>query len=284
MSSAPASPVVAVTAACTASGVGEVNTAPGTAAASMPWPTKPPCSGSCPDPPPEMTATLPATGASALITTSGSYWTRRTSACAAASPRSDSATTFAGSLMIFFTAASGTSAGGVPPSSLPARPTARSSLGELGDHVLRDGHRRAARVALVVVPLVVHLGQFDVVALPRPVLPLDLAPGRTRGVGLLEPGDAVAEVHLGVTVADERGQAGQEPDRHLRARGAALPPAGVQARRCGLRRRHGGGDHRGVGHRARVGGQHGARWRRVLLRRVVHLLHHGLDQRLPGTV
>src|SRR5438067_3216353 len=211
MSSAPASPVVAVTAACTASGVGEVNTAPGTAAASMPGPTKPPCSGSCPDPPPEMTATLPATGASARTTTSGSYWTRRMSACAAASPRSDSATTFAGSLMIFFTTASDTSAGGVPPSYLSARPAARSGFGELGDHVLRDGHRRAARVGVVVrIALVVPLGQCDVVALPRPVLPLDLAPGRTPGLLLLETGHPVAEVHLGVTVADERRQARQE--------------------------------------------------------------------------
>ncbi len=47
------------------SGVGEVKTSPGQAASSMPMPTKPPCIGSCPLPPPETRATLPATGASA---------------------------------------------------------------------------------------------------------------------------------------------------------------------------------------------------------------------------
>ena len=46
------------------SGVGEVNTAPGTAASSIPAPTNPPCNGSCPQPPPETSATLPGTGAS----------------------------------------------------------------------------------------------------------------------------------------------------------------------------------------------------------------------------
>src|SRR3954465_1868509 len=260
MSRAPASPVVAVTAACTASGVGDVNTAPGTAAASMPRPTNPPCSGSCPDPPPGMTATFPATGAPARTTTSGSSWTRRMSACAAARPRSDSTTTFAGSLMIFFTATSGTSAGGGSPSSLSARRAARSGLGELRDHVLRDGDRLAARVVgvrLGVVVLVVHLGQFDVVALPRPVLPLHRAPRRARAALLLERRDAVAEVHLGVTVPGDRRQSRQELDGHGRVGAVALPLAGVQARRRGLRRRHGGGDRRGVGHGARGGGPPG---------------------------
>src|SRR5712675_344280 len=41
------------------SGVGEVKTWPGQAASSMPRPTKPACSGSCPEPPPEIRATLP---------------------------------------------------------------------------------------------------------------------------------------------------------------------------------------------------------------------------------
>jgi len=41
------------------SGVGEVKTSPQQAASSMPVPTKPPCRGSCPDPPPETSATLP---------------------------------------------------------------------------------------------------------------------------------------------------------------------------------------------------------------------------------
>ena len=44
---------------------GEVKTSPGQAASSMPGPTKPPCIGSWPEPPPETIATLPATGASA---------------------------------------------------------------------------------------------------------------------------------------------------------------------------------------------------------------------------
>ena len=41
------------------SGVGEVKTWPGQAASSMPKPTNPAWSGSCPDPPPEISATLP---------------------------------------------------------------------------------------------------------------------------------------------------------------------------------------------------------------------------------
>src|SRR3569833_3732487 len=231
MRRAPASPVVAVTAACTASGVGEANTAPGTAAASMPRPTNPPCSGACPDPPPEMTATFPATGASARTTTSGSSWTRRMSACAAARPRSDSTPTFAGSLMSFFTATSGTSAGGVSPSYLSAPRAARSGFGELRDHVLRDGDRLGARVVgvrLGVVVLVVHLGQFEVVALPRQELPLRCAPRRARAALLLERRDAVAEDHGGVTVHGDRQQSRQELAGPRRDGAVALPLAGVQ--------------------------------------------------------
>ena len=45
-------------------GTGEVNISPAQAASSIPRPTNPPCRGSCPDPPPEMTPTFPWMGAS----------------------------------------------------------------------------------------------------------------------------------------------------------------------------------------------------------------------------
>src|SRR5882724_4111494 len=92
-------------AAWIASGVGDVKTAPGTAASNMPGPTNPPCSGSWPEPPPDTTPTLPDTGASALATTAGSYVIRSRSGWAAAMPRRESTTTVDGSLMIFFIAA-----------------------------------------------------------------------------------------------------------------------------------------------------------------------------------
>src|SRR3954466_14170610 len=59
MNSVPAPPSTASAAASIWSGVGEVNTWPGQAASSMPRPTNPPCSGSWPEPPPEISATLP---------------------------------------------------------------------------------------------------------------------------------------------------------------------------------------------------------------------------------
>ena len=59
MCSTPAPPLTAWVAASTWSGVGEVKTGPGAAASSIPAPTKPPCSGSWPLPPPETSATLP---------------------------------------------------------------------------------------------------------------------------------------------------------------------------------------------------------------------------------
>ena len=37
----------------------ETGTSPQHAASSIPWPTNPPCIGSCPEPPPETSATLP---------------------------------------------------------------------------------------------------------------------------------------------------------------------------------------------------------------------------------
>ena len=60
MCSTPAPPSTVVVAASIWSGVGEVNIWPAQAASSIPKPTKPPCIGSWPDPPPEMMATLPA--------------------------------------------------------------------------------------------------------------------------------------------------------------------------------------------------------------------------------
>src|SRR5712691_1021073 len=97
----PAPPSTAFVAASIWSGTGDVKTSPGHAASSMPAPTKPPCIGSCPAPPPEMIATLPV-GASLRTTIWFSKSTRTRSGCAAARPASDSLTTSAGSLMNFF--------------------------------------------------------------------------------------------------------------------------------------------------------------------------------------
>src|ERR687898_286058 len=65
MWSTPAPPSTALVASSIWSGVGEVKTSPGQAASSIPAPTKPPCIGSWPEPPPDMTPTLPCTGPSA---------------------------------------------------------------------------------------------------------------------------------------------------------------------------------------------------------------------------
>ena len=64
----------------------------------------PPCMGSCPEPPPDTSATLPWTGASLRTIVYGSYVTLIRSGCAASIPCSASRTTFAGSLMSFFIA------------------------------------------------------------------------------------------------------------------------------------------------------------------------------------
>ena len=83
------------------SGVGDVKTGPATAASSMPLPTNPPCAGSCPEPPPDTSATffclrslrttiLPASSFSSF---SGRDFTR---------PWIISCSTFSTSLMIFF--------------------------------------------------------------------------------------------------------------------------------------------------------------------------------------
>src|SRR6201996_1111884 len=67
----------------------------------MPQPTKPPCSGSWPDPPPDTSPTLPARGASPRITTLFSA-SRRSDGCAEARPANASVTTSSGALMSFF--------------------------------------------------------------------------------------------------------------------------------------------------------------------------------------
>ena len=68
----------------------------------MPAPTKPTCSGSWPDPPPETSPTFPATGASARMTNPRSAKTR-SPGWAADSPANASATTLSASLISFFT-------------------------------------------------------------------------------------------------------------------------------------------------------------------------------------
>src|SRR6266849_610059 len=101
MCTTPAPPSTAFVAASICPGTGEVKTSPGAAASSMPSPTNPPCRGSCPDPPPEMRATLPFLGASlrTMIWFATSYRSR--SGWAAASPFNDSFTTADGSLRNF---------------------------------------------------------------------------------------------------------------------------------------------------------------------------------------
>src|SRR5438093_934466 len=99
----PAPPFTAFVASSIWSGVGEVNTSPGHAASSMPIPTKPPCMGSWPEPPPETRAAFPWTGASARTRKFGFVCTRTRSGCAAAMPWSASVTTSSGLLISFFT-------------------------------------------------------------------------------------------------------------------------------------------------------------------------------------
>src|SRR6185369_125452 len=83
------------------SGVGDVNTWPGQAASSMPLPMKPQCSGSWPEPPPEISTTLD--GARCLrVTKVGSRCSDSRSPCAAAIPCSDSASSCSTSLTNFF--------------------------------------------------------------------------------------------------------------------------------------------------------------------------------------
>ena len=101
MCSTPAPPLTALVAASIWSGTGEVNTSPGQAASSIPYPTNPPCSGSWPEPPPETRPTLPACGPPARVMTLFSMSTA-SEGCAAATPASASVTTVSGELMSFF--------------------------------------------------------------------------------------------------------------------------------------------------------------------------------------
>src|SRR6185436_20832139 len=103
MCSTPAPPLTAWVAASIWSGTGDVKTAPGQAASSIPRPTNPPCIGSWPEPPPEITPTLPGRGASRRTTMFGDS-TRTRSPCASATPASASSTSRSGELISFFIA------------------------------------------------------------------------------------------------------------------------------------------------------------------------------------
>src|SRR5712672_3446662 len=83
------------------SGVGEVKTWPGQAASSMPRPTKPACNGSCPEPPPEIRATLPDFNVRRR-TNLRSGPSSRMSAWAAAKPSRLSSSTVSAPLISFF--------------------------------------------------------------------------------------------------------------------------------------------------------------------------------------
>ena len=99
----------------------------------MPAPTKPPCSGSWPEPPPETRPTLPDTGASARMTSWLARSTRTRPACAVAMPASASGTTVSGSLMNFLTTAACVLMVGAPPGrGADARPRARRGRGGPG--------------------------------------------------------------------------------------------------------------------------------------------------------
>src|ERR1700751_3664820 len=101
MNSTPPPVSAASAAARMRSGVGEVKTCPGTAASSMPVPTNPPCSGSCPEPPPDTSATLP--WLRPRGSTKGAASPRRTmSECGAQKPARLSFTTSSTALMSFF--------------------------------------------------------------------------------------------------------------------------------------------------------------------------------------
>src|ERR1035438_10478013 len=67
----------------------------------MPEPTRPPCSGSWPEPPPDTRPTLPSVGPPALVMTLFSMSTA-SDGCAAAMPASASVTTVSGEFMSFF--------------------------------------------------------------------------------------------------------------------------------------------------------------------------------------
>src|SRR4030095_3877427 len=101
MNSTPAPVSTASAASSIWSGVGEVKTWPGQAASSIPRPTKPACSGSCPEPPPEISATLPGFK-DRRRTNLRSGPRSRISACAAAKPSRLSSSTVSAPVISFF--------------------------------------------------------------------------------------------------------------------------------------------------------------------------------------
>ena len=78
-------------------GDGEVNTAPGTAASSIPAPTKPACMGSCPAPPPETSLTRESSEPRSARTTAWVPGTRSTPGFARTNPSTASLTKVSGS-------------------------------------------------------------------------------------------------------------------------------------------------------------------------------------------
>ena len=139
MNSTPAPQSTACAAATIWSGVGEVKTWPGQAASSMPTPTKPACSGSWPEPPPEISATLPARVGVARVTKVGSKWTLTRSPCAAPKPRSASVSTSSTRLT-----ASSCSAPPVVVGRLGALGEPDDARGEVQDHRLDLARGRSA--------------------------------------------------------------------------------------------------------------------------------------------
>src|SRR5438552_7635861 len=103
MCSTPAPASTAFVAARIWSGTGEVNTSPGQAASNIPYPTYPPCNGSCPDPPPDTRLTLPGVGPPARTMYRSGMFTDR-AGCAAATPARASVSTSSGALISFFMA------------------------------------------------------------------------------------------------------------------------------------------------------------------------------------
>src|SRR5437764_6359497 len=101
MCSTPAPASTALVAARIRCGTGEVKTSPGQAASSIPYPTNPPCSGSCPEPPPDTRPTLPVTGPPALVMILFSMSTA-SEGCAAAVPASAYVRTSARELVSLF--------------------------------------------------------------------------------------------------------------------------------------------------------------------------------------
>src|SRR3954449_11025973 len=164
----------------------------------MPLPTKPPCIGSCPEPPPEMIPTLPGIGASTRTTTIGSWITRTLSPCAASTPSRASRTTASGSLISFFMPSSfGCRA--PQPGNLQRRPRA----GQSGSVSWKDALDVVHAVVLVRLEHLVDqqhvvgrrglgLGLGHALALPEGAYLVH----RLAALGGIGDGDRLAESHL----------------------------------------------------------------------------------------